>query len=431
MNITLSPKTLLSRSATQGLTVLLANSTLMIFGYFIFIAVFALHFTNDLRFTVAVVGLALTLRQLAQQGLDIFGGVFADRFGFRFAITLGCMIRAVGFIGMGLAHNVTQMIAAALVMGFGGMFFDAAGTAALAAVVAPERRARTFALQATLNNVAAALGPLVGVLLYKQWGFRAVADASALVFVWIGLETALWLPPTVGRGMPEARQGLPSPSLPQVLRAIMLRRAYVRVVLLLIGFWVIIGQLTITVPLAGAALGGKNGVALLLGLNAFLAIPLQYPLVRYAERFLTATQILAGSMALTGMGLIVVFLAPNFGWQIIGIAITTVGSLAISPITNAITAQIAPQRAIGAFFGFSALAVGLGGLGQVIGGSIFDLQRHLHLPWLMALFLGVVTVGITVALARSPSPTTTPAYIPALEQPDIAADSGIIPSPAR
>jgi DHA1 family multidrug resistance protein-like MFS transporter len=418
-----------ARGAAQGRFVLLTNSTLMIFGWFTIITVFALHFTNDLRFTVAAVGVALALRQLMQQGLDIFGGTFADRFGFRTAITLGCWVRVLGFLGMGLARNTPELFAACALAGFGGMFFDAAGTAALAACTPPEQRARIFALQATLSNVTAALGPLVGVAIYRAWGFQAVAYCSALTFFWIGLETLLWLPKGIGRSATPAatQRALP---FGQVVRAIMRRRAYVRLILLLVGYWAIIGQLTLTVPLAAERLGGKDGVAFLLGLNAFLAIPLQYPLVRWLERYLAPTRILALSMALSGAGLVLIFLAPSFTWQIVGICITTVGSLAISPITSSVTAQVAPPRAIGAFFGFSALAIGLGGLGQIAGGTIFDLQRTYHLHWLMAAVLALVTFGVATALARCPSPTITPApRYDAIEE--AASRSGVVPIPVR
>ena len=416
------------RRAAQAARILLANSVLMILGWFTLITVFALHFTNDLRFTVAIVGLALALRQLMQQGLDIVGGAFADRFGYRFAITLGCMVRVLGFIGMGFTRTIPQLLFACAIAGFGGMFFDAASTASLAAVTAPARRARTFALQATLNNIAAAVGPVIGITIYSHFGFLPVALFSAVVFLWIGLQTALFLPPGVGRDAAVSTERALTPG--QLARAILSRRAYVRVILLLIGYWVIVGQITLTVPLRVAAVGGKGGVALILGLNAFLAIPLQYPFVRYAERWFTQVQILAGSVLLSGLGLVMIFLAPTFGWQVIGIGITTVGSLAVGPITNSVTAQVAPPRAIGAFFGFSAISIGLGGLGQLLGGSIYDAQRTLHLPWLMGAFLVAVTASITYLLWQSPAPPATPVYTP---EPltDIASESGIMPSPAR
>ncbi len=406
-----------SRSSARAVTVLMANSTLMILGFFAIITVFALHFTNDLRFTVAIVGLALALRQLMQQGLDIFGGAFADRVGYRFSITLGCLIRAMGFIGMGLARSAPQLLLASVVAGFGGMFFDAAGSAAFAASIPPTERARYFSIQATLNNIAAAIGPVIGIVIFERFGFFPVALFGALVFVWIALETALFLPKDIGR-VPGAPREAALP-LGGVVRAILRNPVYVRVIVLLMGYWMINTQITLTVPLAASARAGKDGVALLLGLNAFLAIPLQYPLVRFAERFFSHAQLLAWSMALTGGGLAVVFWAPSFGWQIAGMVVTTIGTLAIAPITSAITAQVAPPRAIGAFFGFSALSIGLGGgVGQVLGGAIFDAQRHLHLPWLMGVFVIAIALVGTYALARTPA-VQTPAHVATLSEESI------------
>jgi len=168
-----------------------------------------------------------------------------------------------------------------------------------------------------------------------------------------------------------------------------------------------------------------------LGLNAFLAIPLQYPLVRWLERRMRPMRILALSMLLSGLGLVILFLSPTFAGQILGISITTIGSLAISPITSSVTAQVAPPRAAGAFYGFSALAIGLGGLGQFAGGSIFDAQRAFHLHWLMAACIAVVTLGVSYALARAPDPVATPLSTPHMADDDIAAQSGIMPAPVN
>src|SRR5262249_20863593 len=142
-------------------------------------------------------------------------------------------------------------------------------------------------------------------------------------------------------------------SLPlgKVVRAIIQRRAYVRVVLLTMGFWVIVSQITLTVPLQSERLFGTKSIGILLGLNSFLAIPLQYPLVRFLARRLGPMSILAWSYFLTGAGLAMVFFAPTFAWQIAGIIIATAGTLAVGPTLQSITAQVAPPGGIGAFYG--------------------------------------------------------------------------------
>jgi len=423
--ITLYPPLTASQKIV-GTRLLLINSFMMVFGYISLITVVSLHFTHDLLFTTAAVGIALALRSMTQQGLDLFGGIFADRFGYRFSITIGCMIRVTAFVGMGMAHTFQQLLIACFVVGFGGMFFDAAGAGALAALVPQQRRARIFALQATLCNIGAALGPIIGIGVYARFGFTPVALLAAVVFLCIGIQTFIWLPKGVGHTV-GIGDSMPL-TFKQTLRAIMLRRNYVRVVLLLMGFWLINAQIMLTVPLAGAHLFGKNGVAILLSLNSFLAIPLQYPFVRWLEKYLAPVRLLALSTILCGLGLTVVFLAPNFGWQIAGIVIATFGCLAVVPTMATITAQVAPPSALAAFYGFSALSIGFGGaLGQYFGGRIYDLQNELHLSWLLAVFMILVAFGIAIALFRSPSPTVMPhlaANVFADE--DVSAQSGVI-----
>ncbi len=394
-----------------GRRVLLANSACMTLGFYTIVTVTALHFHHGLGFAVASVGLALALRQLTQQGLDLFGGVFADRVGYRFSIALGCVVRALAFACLGLARSLPQLLFACILAGLGGMFFDAAGSGALAALTPRDRRPRMFAIQATLANAGAALGTELGVLIYAHDGYLAAALVAALIFVWIGAQTIIWLPGGTGLSSTAPREGRPM-TLGQTMRAIALRRSYIRVALLIMGFWAISAQVTLTVPLAAARMDGQAGVAILLGVNAFLSIPLQYPVVRLAERYFSPLMLLATGTFLTGAGLATIFIAPSLTWQIAGMVIATVGSLAIIPIMATITAKVAPPRAIAAFYGFSAIGIGVGGaLGQLIGGTLFDMQGALRQPWLLAAALLAVGVGMAVALARAPDPTTTPVIV--------------------
>jgi MFS transporter, DHA1 family, multidrug resistance protein len=395
---------LTDKQRRQGRTVLLGNSFLMLFGYCTIISVTTLHFTHELTFTAAAVGLALAIRQMMQQGFDIFGGIIAEHIGYRASITMGCMIRSLGFVGMGLAQTIPQLCMAAFIAGFGGMFFDAAGSSALAVVIDAEERARVFSLQATINNVGAALGPLVGIAIYTHYGFLPVALLSGLTFFWIGIQTFLWLPDHV-----EQRASMTAShpmNIRQTIHAIILCRGYVRLVLLSMGFWIVAAQIALTVPLAANRIAGPQGVAIILGLNAFLAIPAQYPLVRYLEARFTPIQILAWSIFVTSIGMALLFIGPSFVWQIIGIIIATIGGLPIGPTTASITAQVAPPRALAAFYGFSALSIGVGGaLGQYFGGRLYDIQMAIHAPWLIGFVLLALGSIFAIAMYQTPEPT--------------------------
>ncbi len=57
-----------------------------------------------------MVGIALGLRQLVQQGLGIFGGAIADRFGAKPMIVTGMLMRAGGFAAMAVARAVGAVV---------------------------------------------------------------------------------------------------------------------------------------------------------------------------------------------------------------------------------------------------------------------------------------------------------------------------------
>lgn len=57
-----------------------------------------------------MVGIALGLRQFIQQGLGIFGGAIADRFGAKPMIVTGMLMRAAGFATMGIAHELALVV---------------------------------------------------------------------------------------------------------------------------------------------------------------------------------------------------------------------------------------------------------------------------------------------------------------------------------
>src|SRR5579872_990250 len=187
MEVNLKHATTATRN-TVAVVTLLGNTGLMNFGFAMLVPLLAIHFTGNLGFTAASIGLVLGLRQFSQQGLDLAGGVFADRFGARTSIVIGCFIRAAGFAGIGLAHTLPALLLFAVISGIGGAFFDASGTAALADVVLPEQRQQVFAASAVFSNAGQAIGPLAGVALLSL-SFQLVSLAAAGCFVLIGLLT--------------------------------------------------------------------------------------------------------------------------------------------------------------------------------------------------------------------------------------------------
>ncbi len=88
-----------------------------------------------------VVGLALGLRQLVQQGLGIFGGAIADRFGAKPMIVTGMLMRAAGFALMAMADEPWILWLACALSGLGGTLFDPPRTALVIKLTRPMNEA--------------------------------------------------------------------------------------------------------------------------------------------------------------------------------------------------------------------------------------------------------------------------------------------------
>ena len=392
-----------------AVVVLLGNTALMNFGFSMLVPLLAIHFTGNLGFTAASIGLVLALRQFSQQGLDLVGGVFADHFGARTSITIGCIIRAAGFAGIGTAHTLAPLLLFAVVSGIGGAFFDASGTAALADVVAPAQRQRAFAASAVLSNAGQTLGPLAGIALLGL-SFQLVSLVAAGCFVVIGLLTLALLPPTLllsapslasapsGGGRAESRL-----AVGPTLRILGRDRVFIALTLLLAGYWFLWAQMNITVPLAAIQLVGPTRgpqlAALAFAINAGPAILLQYPAVRLLGPRYSTRLLLAVSTGLCAVGIALVFATPHVPLFLAGVTLFALARMLIGPLINVVTADLAPIGMLGAYFGFGALSIAIGaGGGQYIGGILYDIAFRWHLPfalWGTMLAVGlIVTVGL-------------------------------------
>ena len=70
---------------------------LVVLGFFVVFPLISIRFVDQMGWAALMVGIALGLRQFVQQGLGVFGGAIADRFGAKPMIVTGMLLRAAGF----------------------------------------------------------------------------------------------------------------------------------------------------------------------------------------------------------------------------------------------------------------------------------------------------------------------------------------------
>lgn len=141
---------------------------------------FLATYMGSLGYAAATIGLVLALRNLSQQGMFLVGGSAADRIGCRPMIILGCALRIVAFGLFVVVDDLPGLIAAAVLTGLAGAFFNPAVRAYLMHE-AGDRRAEVFSVFNVFGHVGALAGPLLGAALLSV-DFRLVAGVACAVF---------------------------------------------------------------------------------------------------------------------------------------------------------------------------------------------------------------------------------------------------------
>lgn len=369
----------------RGLCALLADTFLMWAGFFMVIPILSVHYVDGLGWTAGAIGLILAVRQLIQQGLTVVSGVVADRFGAKWLICVGMLVRGVGFAAMAWADTFGFLMFTAILAATGGALFEAPKSAAIAALTNESNRAHYYALNGIVSGAGLTIGPFIGALLLDV-GFETVAIVAALCYVLTFAITLLFLP-----AVKVATAGAP----PLAGLALALRdRPFVGVNLLLMGYWFMTSQLSISFPLIATEISGTtDAVSWVFGLNAGMAVALQYPAMRLFDGRLRPAVTLVIGMAIMAFGLAMVGFVSHVPTLLVSVGIFSAGQLLASPTQQTVTANLANPAALGSYFGVASISLAVGGsVGNFTGGTLYELGDRLDaapLPWLIFATVGM------------------------------------------
>jgi DHA1 family multidrug resistance protein-like MFS transporter len=357
-------------------------------GFFLIVPVLSVHYVDDLGWAAAYIGVVLGVRQLLQQTLTVVGGALADRLGAKRLIVIGLVIRTIAFGGMAWAFDFATLLILAILAGIGGSLFDAPSAAAIAALTTEEERLRFYSLRGVTTGLGLTTGPLIGSALLNI-DFALVALLSGGFFLVALIITAIFLPSVQVGGGDEA--------LTHGVRLALRDRRFMALTALLMGYWFMWVQLTISLPLAAEALSGeKSSVGAIYLVNALITIFLQVPLIRWMERRLRPMTAVIAGVAVMALGVGSVALAGVFPLMLISIAVFSIGNLIALANQNTVIADLARPEARGSYFGVSAIALAFGGgLGNFLGSVLYGesvARGAPALPWLI-----IMTVGLGAA----------------------------------
>ncbi|EKP0261413.1 TPA: multidrug efflux MFS transporter MdtH [Aeromonas sobria] len=384
---------MVDRARFWGRWFLALDTTLVILGFFVVMPMISLRFVDQLGWAAGLVGLALGLRQLTQQGLGIFGGSLADRFGARPLIVTGMLLRAVGFATLAWADSGAMLIFSCFLSGLGGCLFDPPRAALVIKFTRPRERSRFISLLMMLESAGAVTGALLGSWLLR-FDFTYVCLLGAGLFTLAALCNWTLLP--------AYRISVKPTPMREGLGQVLADRAFCRLVLILSGYYMLWVQVMLIFPILVKQLAGTTtAVGWMYSLETALSLALLYPIARFSERrFRLENRLMAGILLMTvGIGL-VAFVSTLSGIFVL-LACFYLGIIICEPARETLMTKLANPNARGSYMGFSRLGLALGGMtGYVGGGSLYDFslqQGQPALPWLV---LGTIGVATMLLLAR-------------------------------
>ena len=137
--------------------------------------------------------------------MNLFHGALSDGFGRRPVILAGIGVFVLASLGCALSRNIGELVGWRVVQGLSG----GAGMVVARAIVRDLFDAvdaqRMMSQMTLFFGVAPALAPLIGGVLFVQWGWSSIFWFLAAVGVCLWLSCAAWLPETLP---PERRQSL-------------------------------------------------------------------------------------------------------------------------------------------------------------------------------------------------------------------------------
>ncbi|CAI2456888.1 multidrug efflux MFS transporter MdtH [Serratia liquefaciens] len=382
---------LVSQARSLGKYFLLLDNLLVVLGFFVVFPLISIRFVDQLGWAAVVVGAALGLRQLIQQGLGIFGGAIADRFGAKPMIVTGMLMRAAGFATMAMADQPWILWFSCALSALGGTLFDPPRTALVIKLTRPHERGRFYSLLMMQDSAGAVIGALIGSWLL-QYDFHFVCWVGAGIFV-LAAGWNAWL-------LPAYRISTVRAPMKEGMMRVLRDRRFLTYVLTLTGYYMLSVQVMLMLPIVVNEIAGSpTAVKWMYAIEAALSLSLLYPIARWSEkRFRLEQRLMAGLLLMT-LSLIPVGLASSLQGVFTLICCFYLGSIIAEPARETLSASLADPRARGSYMGFSRLGLALGGaVGYTGGGWMYDTGHAVGMPELPWILLGIVGMITLLAL---------------------------------
>ncbi len=373
-------------------------------GYFMVTPLLALDLTVSLRMPVAVAGILVGAYVFVSQAIQPVVGVLNSRYGTLPVLLTSCALALAGYLSLAVARGLAWA-AVAIVLAAAGNGGRTVSMKTFATSVWRGRGVRVLTLRSLVVNVAAALGPLLGVLLLHQFSLALVtAGLVNIPLTLLAVRLRREMRPAPGaepRSWRAAFAGLGG-----LVRHPLLRSAIAGS----IGFWLLYSQLSLTVPLyvhreyhSGVLLGAMFVV------NAVLAAVVQATMLKGQLTQDNFIPVLAVGLLVTGCSFLPLVISLHGAEVLAYVVLFTFGEAITVPLLDAVAGVAADwSDSAGSAFGLMAIGWAIGGLvGNDLGGLAFSVaagHQRLYLLWLCFFLVGCGSAVLMIRARRHSRP---------------------------
>lgn len=369
-------------------------------GYFMVTPLLALDLTVSLRMPVAVAGILVGAYVFVSQAMQPVVGLLISRYGTLPVLLTSCAVALAGYLLLAVARG-TAWAAVAIVLAAAGNGGRTVSMKTFATSVWRGRGLRVLTLRSLVVNVAAALGPLLGVLLLHQFALALVtAGLVNIPLTLLAIRLRREMLPAPGAAPTSWRAAFAG--LGGLVRHPLLRSAIVGST----GFWLLYSQLSLTVPLyvhreyhSGALLSA------LFVVNAVLAAVIQATMLTGQRMQDNLVPVLAIGLLVTGCSFLPLVIRLHGAEVLAYVVLFTIGEAITVPLLDTVAGVAAGWSAsAGSAFGLLAIGWASGGLiGNDLGGLAFSVaagHQRLYLLWLCFFLVGCGSAVLMIRARR-------------------------------
>lgn len=322
----------------------------------------AFYLYDKLEGNLGLAAVVIGLQPLTGMIFGIYSGSLSDRYGRKPMMVIALFLESLSMLGYVWADSLYEFAALTILNGIGSSLFWPAASAQVTDVVPEEKRSEVFALLHTALNVGAAVGPLIGVMVYKFNPGIAFAICSLALFLYCLL--IIWkVPETLPKAVRRQEAGAPKQAhQPQPKLIIREHTTLFLIMLAALPISLLYSQTEVILPqhLRTHFDDFLNVFATLMTINGILVVSCQMLIAKFAERFPAKKVILAAYLFLGCVGF-------GYGWAptllllIVAEALFTIGEMLYGPQINKAISVLAPPEFRGRYFSIFAANWGITG----------------------------------------------------------------------